>query len=113
LSRIVSLCEETAVLTCWGDEDRSTQSLRRPALSRALSVDRDLVVDMDGLTFADPSLMVDLAMVARRLNRSGRSLRVRSAAPQIRMLIELVGLNRLSGVTVDHGLPAAAGARRA
>jgi hypothetical protein len=56
---------------------------------------------MSGLTFADPSLMVDLAMVARRLHRGGRALRVRSAEPQIRVLIELVGLDRLSGVSVE------------
>ena len=103
LRRIVSLCEETAVLSCWGDEDRSTQSLRRPALSRALAVERDLVVDMDGLTFADPSLMLDLAMVARSAcDRAGRALRVRGAAPQIRALIELVGLHRLRGVSVER-----------
>ena len=59
------------------------------------------MVDMDGLTFADPSLMVDLAMVARRLNQCGRAMRVRSAPPQIRVLIDLVGLSRLSGVTID------------
>jgi anti-anti-sigma regulatory factor len=89
------------VLSCWGDEDRSTQSLRRPALSRALASERDLVVDMRGLTFADPSLMVDLAMVARRLHRGGRALRLRGAEPQIRVLIELVGLDRLSGVSLE------------
>ena len=72
---------------------------------------------MDGLTFADPSLMVDLAMVARRLNRYGRALRVRGAAPQIRVLIELVGLNRLSGVSLEPtttpAVHAVADARRA
>ena len=70
-------------------------------MSRALAVERDLVVDMDGLTFADPSLMLDLAMVARRLDRSDRALRVRGAAPQIRVLMELVGLHRLRGVSVE------------
>ncbi len=98
---IVSLSEEDSVLSCWGDEDRSTQSRRRPALSRALSVKCDLVVDLSGLTFADPSLMLDLAMIARRLRGAGRAMSVRGAAPQIHTLIELVGLNRLQGVSVE------------
>lgn len=68
---------------------------------------------MDGLTFADPSLMLDLAMVARRLHRSDRALRLRGAAPQIRVLIELVGLHRLQGVSLEAArVPAGNGVRR-
>ena len=42
-----------------------------PALSRALAP-RDLVVDL-ATAFADPSLMLDLAMLARRLRLDGRA----------------------------------------
>jgi anti-anti-sigma factor len=108
VGRIVSLSINPPVLHCSGDEDRSTQSLRRQALSRALTVDADLVVDLSGLEFADASLMVDLAMVARRLSKAGRAMRLRGAAPQIHTLIELVGLHRLPGVSVDGPAPAAA-----
>lgn len=45
--------------------------------------------------------MVDLAMVARRLRKGGRGLRLRGAQPHIHALIEYVGLHRLPGVTVD------------
>lgn len=96
------------MLHCSGDEDRSTQSLRRPALSRALGVESDLVVDLSSLSFADASLMLDLAMVARRLRKAGRAMHLRGAAPQIRTLIELVGLHRLQGVSVDGPAPAPA-----
>jgi anti-anti-sigma regulatory factor len=106
--RIVSLTDNPPVLRCCGDEDRSTQSIRRPALSRALAVDQDLVVDMSELSFADASLMVDLAMVARRLRQSGRAMRMSGAAPHIHTLIEMVGLHRLPGVQVDGPTPAAA-----
>jgi anti-anti-sigma regulatory factor len=106
--RIVSLTDNPPVLRCCGDEDRSTQSIRRPALSRALAVDQDLVVDMSELSFADASLMVDLAMVARRLRQSGRAMRMSGAAPHIHTLIELVGLHRLPGVQVDGPTAAAA-----
>jgi anti-anti-sigma factor len=89
------------VLRVCGDEDRSTQSLRRPPLSRALATARtDLVVDLSDLRFADASLMLDLAMVARRLRKRGKCLRVEGARPHIQRLIELVGLDRLPGVLV-------------
>lgn len=105
---IVSLTDNPPVLRCCGDEDRSTQSLRRPALSRALAVDDDLVVDLSELSFADASLMVDLAMVARRLRKSGFVVRMSGATPQIHTLIEMVGLHRLPGVLVDGPTPAPA-----
>ena len=56
---------------------------------------------MTGLVFADASLMLDLAMVARRLRKAGKNVRIRGAEPQIHTLIELVGLHRLPGVEVD------------
>jgi anti-anti-sigma factor len=98
---IVSLDEQTFVLRISGDEDRATQSVRRPPLSRALALARtDLTVDLSDLYFADSSVMLDLAMLARRLRRTGKCLRVYGARPQIQRLIELVGLDRLPGVLV-------------
>lgn len=96
------------MLRCAGDEDRSTQSLRRQALSRALAVDDDLVVDLSDLEFADASLMLDLAMVARRLRKAGRAMTLHGARPHICTLIELVGLHRLPGVRFDGPAPAPA-----
>jgi anti-anti-sigma regulatory factor len=45
--------------------------------------------------------MLDLAMVARRLRKAGRMLRLQSPQPQIRRLIELMGLDRLAGVSIE------------
>jgi len=98
---VVSFEETPPVLRCSGDESRATQGCRRPALSRALRADDDLVVELAELAFADPSLMVDLAMLARRLRRSGKALVLRSPQPQIRRLIEMVGLDRLQGVRIE------------
>lgn len=103
--RIVSYSEQNGLLVCAGDEDRSTQARRRRALSRSLKATTDVRVDMSELVFADASLMVDLAMVARRLRKAGRSLRLQGAQPHIRKLIEIVGLDRLAGVSVEP-LPA-------
>ncbi|CAB4861786.1 unannotated protein [freshwater metagenome] len=96
------MADSPAVLHCSGDEDRSTQSLRRPALSRALAVNEDLTVDFTGLEFADTSLMLDLVMIARRLRAAGHAMLLRRAAPQILTLIEIVGLDRLDGVEFDR-----------
>ena len=87
-------------MRCYGDEDRPTQSRRRQALSQALRAPADVVVDLADLAFADPSLMLDFAMIARRLRKAGRELILRGAQPDIRVLIEYVGLHRLPGVTV-------------
>ncbi len=93
-------------LLCRGDEDRATQGFRRPAMARAIRSRADVIVDLSELVFADASLMLDLAMVARRLRTHGRGIRLHGAKPQIHTLIEVVGLHRLPGVRLDG--PAAA-----
>ncbi len=60
-----------------------------------------MIVDLTELVFADTSLMLDLAMIARRLRTHGRALLLRGAQPQITTLIEMVGLHRLPGVRLD------------
>jgi anti-anti-sigma regulatory factor len=45
--------------------------------------------------------MLDLAMLARRLRRHGSAIMLRGAQPQVRRLIELVGLHRLPGVQLE------------
>jgi anti-anti-sigma regulatory factor len=63
---------------------------------------------MRALAFADSSLMLDLAALARRLRTHGRALKLHGPQPQILSLIELVGLHRLPGVSFDDALPAPA-----
>ena len=60
-----------------------------------------MVVDLSELVFADTSLMLDLAMIARRLRTHGRAILLRGAQPQIKRLIEMVGLHRLPGVRIE------------
>ncbi len=75
---------------------------------RAIGADADVIVDLSELVFADTSLMLDLAMVARRLRVRGRALLLRGAQPQIRTLIEIVGLHRLPGILLEGPSPALA-----
>src|SRR3954447_22895068 len=89
------------MLRCCGDEDIATQGCRRAAMSRALAASTYVVVDLGELTFADSSLMLDLAMVARRLRMAGRRLHLRNAQPQVWRVIEVVGVHRLARVVAD------------
>ena len=83
-----------------GDEVQATSGTRRRALSRAQRSPADLVVDLAALDFADTSLMIDLANLARRLRTRGRRLVLQRPQPHIRRLIELVGLHGLPSVQV-------------
>jgi anti-anti-sigma factor len=99
---IVTFDPHLSVLRVAGDEDRTTSGRRRRALSAALTASRDVVVDLSELTFADSSVMLDLALVAQRLRPQRRVLSLRHAQPHIRTLIEMVGLDRLEAVAVDR-----------
>jgi anti-anti-sigma factor len=89
-----------------GDEDRATSGRRRRAFSSALKATRDVIVDLSELQFADASLMIDLAVLAQRLRAQGRTLWLSGAQPNIRRLIEAVGLHRLPAVRLDGTQPA-------
>ncbi len=65
-----------------------------------------MIVDLSELRFADPSLMIDLACLAQRLRAQGRTLWLNGPQPNIRTLIETVGLHRLPAVRLDDPLPA-------
>jgi anti-anti-sigma regulatory factor len=65
-------------------------------------------VDLTALAFADSSLMVDLALLSRRLRNRGRALLLMGAQPQIMAVIENVGLHRLPGIRIDGCAPALA-----
>jgi anti-anti-sigma regulatory factor len=80
--------------------------LRRCALSRALTTQSDVQVDLSELRFADTSLVLDLMMVARRLRQRGCAMALHDPQPQIWRLIELTGLNRLPGVQVTQAAAA-------
>ncbi len=97
---IVSFDEQLGVLRVTGDEDRSTSGRRRRPISAALRATRDVIVDLSELSFADASLMIDLAVLAQRLRARGRTLSLRHPQPHIRRLIELAGLDRLPSVLV-------------
>jgi anti-anti-sigma regulatory factor len=70
-------------------------------LTRAIRAEADVTVDLCELVFADSSLMLDFAVLARRLRTHGRTILLYGAQPQIQTLIEAVGLHRLPGVRMQ------------
>ena len=73
-----------------------------------------MIVDLTELTFADTSLMVDLALLARRLRAHGRAVMLRGPQPQIQTLIEMLGIHTLPGIELVSQRPTGAWpARRA
>jgi anti-anti-sigma regulatory factor len=67
-------------------------------------------VDLTELRFADASLMIDLACLAQRLRAHGRTLWLSGPQPNIRTLIETVGLHRLPAVRMAGVEPVFTGA---
>jgi anti-anti-sigma factor len=103
---IVEYAAHPPMLRCCGDEDRSTQARRRQALVRAMKARTDIVVDLSELSWADVSLMLDFVTLARRLRVQGYELVLRHPQPQIAALLELVGLDRVPSVRIEHAAPA-------
>jgi anti-anti-sigma factor len=102
---IVSFDEQHAILRISGDEDQATRAVRRPPLSAALRATRDVIVDLSELRFADSSVMVDLACLAQRLRAHGWTLWLAGAQPDVRRMIEIVGLHRLPAVRLVKPAP--------
>jgi anti-anti-sigma factor len=74
-------------------------------MARALRAQTNVIVDLSELAFADSSVMLDLAALARRLRARGREILVCGAQPQVMALIKQVGLHRLPAIRLE---PAAA-----
>jgi len=73
---------------------------------RAFRAQTNVTVDLSELAFADASVMLDLAVLARRLRAKGREILVRGTQPQVVALIKHVGLHRLPAVTFEGASPA-------
>jgi anti-anti-sigma factor len=102
---IVEYVAHPPTLRCCGDEDRTTQARRRQALVRAIKARTDVVVDLAELSWADVSLMLDFVTLARRLRVQGHTLALCDPQPQIAVLLELVGLDRVPSVRIERAQP--------
>ncbi|WP_406279852.1 MEDS domain-containing protein [Embleya sp. NBC_00896] len=90
-----------------GEADVATRGLLDDALYRAAAAhtERDLVVDLSALEFADLSAMESLFRAATALG-PGRRLVLRAAGPAVRKVVDLLGWSGADGLIVDEDRPA-------
>jgi anti-anti-sigma factor len=60
-----------------------------------------LVLDMAGVTFIDDSGLGMLVGTLKRLTREGGSLVVRNPSEQVRRVLEITGVERIEGLTIE------------
>jgi anti-anti-sigma factor len=84
---------EPAVVWLDGEEDIATVAILARTLEQAVSDDdRDLIVDLSGLTFLSTATIDELIRVRKILLRQDRNLSLRSPSPFAHRLLHLCGL---------------------
>jgi anti-anti-sigma factor len=92
--------EGEGALVLSGELDLATAHILQSALDQRLG-DGDLTLDLAGLSFMDSTGIKILITAARMLEGRG-CLILRSPAPPIRRVLELVQIDRVPGVKVEH-----------
>jgi anti-anti-sigma factor len=89
----VSSLRQPAVVWLDGEEDIATVAILAGTLDEAVSADdRDLIVDLSGLTFLSTATVDELIRVRNILLRQDRNLSLRSPSPFASRLLNLCGL---------------------
>jgi anti-anti-sigma factor len=84
---------EQAIVWLDGEEDIATVTILAGILARAISADdRDLIVDLSGVTFLSIATVDELRRVRNTLLRQNRNLSLRSPSAQARRVLDLCGL---------------------
>ncbi|HEY8200546.1 MAG TPA: STAS domain-containing protein [Actinomycetota bacterium] len=92
--------EDDTALVLSGELDLATAHILQAALDRH-GGDGDLTLDLAGLGFMDSTGIKIIITAARMLEGRGL-LTLRSPAPPIRRVLELVQIDRVPGVKVEH-----------
>jgi anti-sigma B factor antagonist len=91
--------DEPGVLVLSGEIDFSvTPAARERLLQLTEKSTGDLVLDMAGLSYIDSSGLALLLEARKHLQEHGRSVRIRSIAPQVRKLLQLTQLGEMFGL---------------
>ena len=87
------------VLVLAGEIDFSvTPAVRERLLQLMEKILGDIVLDMADLSYIDSSGLALLLETRRQMQENGRSVRIRSIAPQVRKLLQLTQLGELFGL---------------
>ena len=92
--------DEPGVLVLAGEIDFSvTPAVRERLLQLTEKIPGDIVLDMADLSYIDSSGLALLLETRRQMQENGRSVRIRSIAPQVRKLLQLTQLGELFGLS--------------
>jgi anti-anti-sigma factor len=80
------------VLWLSGEHDRATRDVLRAELARAVSLDRDLIVDMGGVEFLDASTIAVILEARTSAGLRSRALTVRAPSAFASRIFDLCGL---------------------
>jgi anti-sigma B factor antagonist len=110
VSITVAGADSTAILTVVGEVDSSSAPVLRTAVDESLARGvRELVVDLDGVTFLDSAGLCVLAAAHRTTSDSGVRLRVLASGRAVIRPLQITGLWELLGVEqVEPGAGSAA-----
>jgi anti-anti-sigma factor len=79
-----------------GEVDMATLAAFEVTLERGMGTDRDLVLDLSGLTFIDAAGLRLLARADQRMRETGRRLRLQRTNSNVLRLFRLVGIDHLA-----------------
>jgi anti-anti-sigma factor len=95
----------TMLVVC-GEVDIATAAQLRDALLRHLAAAKELLLDLEGVTFMDSSGLQVLLASQRRAALLGNQLVITRASSAVERLLQITGTTALFGLTSQPDLPA-------
>jgi len=88
-----------------GEVDLANADELLAALQALMPASGDVILDLSGLEYLDSSGIRVLVNLVRPLSESGRSFVLTSPQPNVRRVLEIVGLDRAPGFILDAHEP--------
>lgn len=86
---------DRSLITVRGDIDAYGGHALRDAITDALSIENDVVIDLSEVNFVDSAGVGVLVGAHRAAEKAGRRFAIRQPSHRVSVLLEVTGLNRL------------------
>lgn len=86
---------DRSIIAIRGDIDAYGGHVLRDAITDALQIDSDVVVDLSDVNFVDSAGVGVLVGGHRAAEKAGRTFTIRHPSKRVEVLLEVTGLNRL------------------